>query len=263
MIAFRDGAWSAVESTSEEVAPPREVRVATWNAWFGPFQFVRRAHALLAELERKAPDVIALQEVTPELLAIVQEAPWVRAAYRISHAAVEGYDVLLLSRLAVKGLAAVELPTMMGRRLVVAELACGLAVGTVHLESLRDRASWRATQLKIILPWLAKTYEDAVVVGDMNFDAADEIEQAALDPAFVDVWPALHPGDAGYTIDSDTNAMRLRASGVGAHARLDRVFVRSSRWRPTAIERLGTEAIDGAGTFASDHFGLLATLGTR
>jgi len=241
-----------------------ELRVATWNVWFGPYQFVRRGEALLAELARQQADVIALQEVTPELLAIIERAAWVRDAYAFSDRAVVGYDVLLLSRREVGSFAMVELPTMMGRRLLVAELACGLTVATVHLESLRDRASWRATQLGIILPWLAESYPDALLVGDMNFGDDDAIESEAIaaDPQLIDVWPALHPGDAGYTIDSDVNGMRLAASGIPAHKRLDRVFLRAQRWRATAIERLGTEAIDDVGTFISDHFGLLTTLHT-
>jgi len=185
----------------------------------------------------------------------------VRDAYAFSDHAIVGYDVLLLSRREVGSFAMIELPTMMGRRLLVAELACGLTVATVHLESLRDRASWRATQLGIILPWLAETYADSLLVGDMNFGDDDPVESELVAP-LVDVWRALHPGDAGFTIDSDLNSMRLAASGIPAHKRLDRVFLRSQRWRATAIERLGTEPIDDVGTFISDHFGLLTTLQT-
>jgi len=155
-----------------------ELRVATWNVWFGPYQFLRRGEALLAELARLSPDVIALQEVTPELLALIEREPWVRDAYAFSDHAIVGYDVLLLSRREVGSFAMIELPTMMGRRLLVAELACGLTVATVHLESLRDRASWRATQLGIILPWLAETYADSLLVGDMNFGDDDPVERA-------------------------------------------------------------------------------------
>jgi tyrosyl-DNA phosphodiesterase 2 len=238
------------------------ISVATWNVWFGPYQFVPRARALLAELARHRPDVIALQEVTPELLAIIAREPWLRDAYQLSDAAIDGYDVVLLSRQPIRALSALPLPTQMGRRVLVAELACGLAVATVHLESLRDRAEWRATQLQIIMPWLVEMHADAVLVGDMNFAPEDELETAALHAEFVDVWPALHPGDPGFTIDSDINAMRLRASGVAAHRRFDRVFLRSHTWRATSIERLGTSPIDTAGTFASDHFGLLVQLAT-
>ena len=42
--------------------------------------------------------------------------------------------------------------------------------------------------------------------------------------------------------------------------RIDRVFVRSRAWRPTAIELVGTAPFDDAGTFVSDHFGIEVAL---
>lgn len=138
----------------------------------------------------------------------------------------------------------------------MARLACGLDVATVHLESLDAFAEARAAQLRVIQPALAAASEDVVVVGDFNFDAEAAIETAALDPSFVDVWPALRPDEPGYSVDPERNAMRLPSAGVPARRRIDRALVRAARWRPEAIEPIGTLPIDGDGTFVSDHFGL-------
>jgi endonuclease/exonuclease/phosphatase family metal-dependent hydrolase len=54
--------------------------------------------------------------------------------------------------------------------------------------------------------------------------------------------------------------MCVRATREQHRARIDRVFARSRRWRPEAIELVGTAPIDRAGTFVSDHFGLEVTL---
>jgi tyrosyl-DNA phosphodiesterase 2 len=258
-FAYLNGEWKTAARPS--ATAPSDVRVLTWNVWFGGHMFEERRAALLVELERRKPDVIALQEVTAELMADLTASPWVRANYRLSDIELwQTYDVMLLSRVPIRRLTALALPTMMGRRLLVAELANGLAIGTVHLESMKQSTQPRATQLRLIQPYLATLGEDAALVGDMNFQPEDAVEQAALDPAFVDIWPVLRPDDPGYTADSKINRMRFSLKPALSRKRIDRVFLRSTHWRATAIELVGTEPIDIDGTFTSDHFGLECTL---
>ena len=237
-----------------------DVRLLTWNAWFGGHLFDERRDALLAELRRRRADVIALQEVIQALLRGLLAEPWIRAAYQVSQREVRSYDVVILSRLPIRRIAELELPTDMGRRLLIAELACGLAVATVHLESTQEEARTRAAQLRVVQPALAERYSDVVLVGDMNFQPDDPIENAALDPSFVDAWPALHPGDPGYTVDTEINTMRLQVRSTPTRKRIDRVFVRSGNWRARSIELTGTQPFDAEGTFISDHFGLETVL---
>jgi tyrosyl-DNA phosphodiesterase 2 len=258
---FTSGSWD--DAVHVERSAPVDVRLLTWNVWFGGHMFDERRDALLAELQRRRADVIALQEVTQELLDALLEEPWVRAAYQVSERTVASYDVVILSRLPIRRMARVALPTDMGRRLMVAELACGLAVATVHLESTRAEAGTRALQLGVIQPALAGRYEDVVLVGDMNFEPGDLIENAALDPAFVDVWPVLRPGEPGYTVDTDINTMRIQVKSTPVRKRIDRVFARTPRWHARSIEMIGTQAIDIDGTFTSDHFGLEAQLAAQ
>jgi tyrosyl-DNA phosphodiesterase 2 len=241
-------------------AQPIDLRIITWNVWFGGHMFEQRGRALLAELGRRRADVIALQEVTAPLLAAIHDEPWVRAAYHVSELDLLGYDVVMLARVPVIEMRTLPLPTEMGRRLLVGRLACGLDVATVHLESMRGRDPERAEQLRIIQPALAELSDDVVLLGDMNFEPDAPLENAALDPSFVDVWPALRPDDPGFSVDSIRNPMRLRVLGKETRKRIDRVFARTRRWRPEAIELLGTAPIDDAETFVSDHFGLQVEL---
>jgi endonuclease/exonuclease/phosphatase family metal-dependent hydrolase len=241
---------------------PCDLRIVTWNVWFGGHRFDERRRALLAELGRRRPDVIALQEVTYPLLRAIFDEPWVRDEYQVSDLDVIGYDVVVLARATIRRMRTLALPTEMGRRLAVARLACGLDVATVHLESTSMCARERAEQLAIIQPSLAAASEDVVLVGDMNFEPGAPRETAVLDPSFADVWPELHPGDPGYSIDTERNAMRSM-TGHAAQKRIDRVFLRSRRWRAEAIELVGTEPIDLEGTFISDHFGLEVSLRYR
>lgn len=241
-----------------------DVRVVTWNVWFGAYRFEARCEAVIAELARRRPEVIALQEVTEGMLAPLLDERWLRDDYEVSQRRVLGYDVVIATRLPVVRFDEIALPTDMGRRVVLAELACGLTIATVHLESTREEAPARAAQLRVLQPALAHDRDDVVLVGDMNFAPGDPLESAALDPSFVDVWPLIHREHAGYTIDTEHNAMRLAMTAPvrrPVRKRIDRMFVRSRRWRPQSIELIGTEPIDQArptATFASDHFGLEA-----
>jgi len=256
-FAYAGGEWSPAPPAA--ATAPTPVSLLTWNVWFGAHMFEERRAALLTLLERRKPDVICLQEVTKELLDAVLETPWIEHAYTLSSIElVQTYDVAILSRLPIKQLSQLPLPTTMGRRLVVAELACGLTIGTVHLESMKQSQRPRAAQLRLIQAALA-AFGNAVLCGDMNFQPGDLIEDAALDPAFRDVWPALRE-DPGYTADSQINKMRFSLKPAMSRKRIDRVFVHGTGWMPTQIELVGTEPIDLDGTFASDHFGLACTL---
>lgn len=231
------------------------MRVLTWNVWFGSHLFDERAAALIRELERRRPEVIALQEVTDPVRARLDDLP----GYEVHDD--EGreafYGVAVLTRIGVRrSRLLASLPSQMGRRLLAVELANGLTVATIHLESTAGATRDRVRQLTLLQPWLAEHTDSYCLVGDMNFSPDDAAETAALDPDLVDVWPSLHPGDPGYTVDTDVNTMRLESSGRASHKRIDRVFLRSARWRATHIERVGLEPIDADGTFTSDHFGL-------
>jgi tyrosyl-DNA phosphodiesterase 2 len=232
------------------------VRVLTWNVWFGSYMFDERADAVIAEIARRRPEVVALQEVTPPLR---ERLTTELAGYEL-HGADNGvaYDVALLTRVGVDAVTSLALPTRMGRRLLTARLANGLVVATIHLESTAPCVEERATQLQLIGPALIAAGDDVVLVGDMNFDDAAVIEPRALDASLVDVWPTLHR-DPGFTVDSTINTMRGALVGE-ARKRIDRAFLRGNGWRASSIELVGTNPIDDTGTFASDHFGLALEL---
>ncbi len=260
VFAFEGGEWTATPKARSTPVPIPQLRVLTWNVWFGGHMFEERRAALMVELEKRTPDVICLQEVTAELIADLAASRWVRANYRMSDVELfQTYDIAILSRIPIRRLGSLPLPTQMGRRLLAAELSCGLSIGTIHLESMTESTHARATQLRMIQPYLA-SLGDAVFCGDMNFKPDDDVETAAIDPSFVDVWPVIHPEDPGYTADSQINRMRFSLKPTLSRKRIDRVFLHGTRWRPMGIELVGTEPIDGEGNFTSDHFGLECTL---
>jgi tyrosyl-DNA phosphodiesterase 2 len=174
------------------------------------------------------------------------------------------YGVLLLTRWTPQRLILHPLPSEMSRDLLVAEWNLNgqhIAVATVHLESERASAPARAVQLGRIFPLLSRA-PHAMLMGDFNFCSSWAEEQANLDPSYLDVWPALRPGEPGYTEDTAVNLMRLNDRGRHKQVRFDRVLLRSmpGGWSPENITLLGDRPVgpDAPELFPSDHFGLLA-----
>lgn len=237
------------------------ITLVTYNVWFGEYFTDERRRALLGILRAADADVIALQEVTPSLLAHLQDQDWLRDGYYFAEeVSVAPYGVMLLSRRPVQRFVEYHLPSRMGRTLVIAEFD-ELAVASVHLESL-GYAETRRKQLELIFPFLDE-YPHAVLMGDFNMCSTWD-ENQHLDSRYIDIWPHLHPDEPGWTEDTDINTMRLLVKNKRTQVRFDRVILRSAdrSWQPVSIERLGTEPVSEElpEIFPSDHFGLRVRL---
>ena len=252
---------------------PSRLRIVTWNIFFDEWRWQSRLDALLAEIARWRPDLIALQEVRPRQLDYILARNWVRAdlaSSDVNGTSVGPDGVLLLSRPAILVPRLVPLPSFRHRKLLLADVETAggpLRVGVVHLESGRDAEDVRLRQLDIIRKSLPGT-KTTLVVGDLNFDADSDPEEWHLPRDLVDCWRRIHPTEEGKTLDPAANALRdelTRRSGKHRRAmRCDRVLLRSGPpgdWQAIDIRRIGTAS--GAGRvddFPSDHFGLVATI---
>ena len=252
---FQSDHWGPAPSPPH--TEPRTLRLVTLNTWFAEDDRAARLQGQLAALQTVRPDVIALQEVTSDLLEQLLESPWLRAEYAvpaIPHLplATHGYGVFLAVRPTVEHFTWHPLDSVMGRGLLAAHLGDGTVVGTVHLESMAPYAQARRQQLAQCTEWLANA-RAAVLMGDFNFDDT-EPDAPDLGP-WADLWTALRPGDPGYTVDSELNPYRQRRGHT--RRRIDRVVVRdpSHRWLATSIDRFGTAVLPD-GHHMSDHFGL-------
>lgn len=257
-------------------AEPRSCRVelerltlVTYNVWFGEHRLERRLAALMEEVGRCDPDLVALQEVTAAHLELLLADARVRRLYRVSDAqgdTVSPHGVLLLSRLPLEALRLMELPSGKDRKALVADLGVAgrpLRLGAVHLESSEANTTLRLRQLDELEPHLDGAAQ-VVVMGDLNFDPEAAGEQARIEARYTDLWTALRPGEAGYTEDTDVNRMRLLHKSREKQVRFDRILLRPADrgWRPRSIRRIGTGPVsaDEPDLFPSDHFGLCAEL---
>src|ERR1043165_4555003 len=74
------GRWDYAKA-EDHPAHAHAITLATFNVWFGQQHFESRFLAMLALLERRRSDVIALQEVTIPFLAGLRSSAWVRSEY--------------------------------------------------------------------------------------------------------------------------------------------------------------------------------------
>ncbi|MEU2391196.1 poly(A) polymerase [Streptomyces sp. NPDC007369] len=271
-----DGAWRPA-GTPPAGAPepgtgPGRVRLLTWNTLWDRYDAAhiataRRRPLLLAALEAADADVIALQEVEPELLGMLLAQPWVRAGYTVGTDPA-GKDVatsglLLLSRLPVteaglhllgpyKAVAAVTVHTA-GGPLVVA----GVHLTSDHTENGAER---RGTELARLDEGLSGIDADVALLGDFN-DGRGGPDGPAAVLGMRDAWTEVHGAqDATPTFDPVANPLAAVGSLSGRPGRLDRILLRSAGAEVRRAALRGDAPAAADGLFVSDHYAVEAVL---
>ncbi|NUT97861.1 MAG: DUF504 domain-containing protein [Saccharothrix sp.] len=248
-----DGGWRPGGVDGEV---PRRLRVLTWNTLWDRFDrdridTARRRPLLLAELARADADVIALQEVERDLLAMVLAEPWVRERYAVdvdpAGRDVEDCGLLLLSRAPVLEAGRHALGPHKAVTALVVDTAGGpVVVAGTHLTSDHSGGSARrSAELADLAEGLSDVDCPVVLVGDFN-DGGDA-------PARVlgvrDAWMEVRGVDTP-TFDPGVNPLAAVSSLSGRASRLDRVFLRGDGLRARRAVLRGTVE------FVSDHYGV-------
>lgn len=225
------------------------IRVLTLNVWFDQKARRARTRALLSLLRGNSYEVCCLQELVPEVAReLMRGLPGWSSSDPGDGSSVTPYGVMTL---VAPGWAARfahhQLPTAMGRQLLVADLE-SLVVGNVHLESLENQEV-RERQL-LVCAEVLRSHPDVVLVGDFNFDSDENrrpphvpLENDALAkflPDFVDVWPLLQGKEKGYTRNSYRNPYVQEEQA----RRLDRTTARLTNWQAVTIELFGHKPVD-------------------
>ncbi|MEU4747042.1 endonuclease/exonuclease/phosphatase family protein, partial [Actinosynnema sp. NPDC023658] len=242
-------------------ASSASVRVVTWNVLWDRYDgdrinTARRRPLLFAALAASGADVIALQEVEPDLLAALLAQPWVRAGYALdvdpTGPDVDRTGLVVLSRLPVLEAGRFPLGAHKAVSAVVVETGDGpLVVAATHLTSdhTAHGASKRRGQLARVAEAFAGVEGEVVLVGDFN----DGGPRPAAALGMRDAWSEVR--DERPTFDPVVNPLAAVSSLSGRPGRLDRVFLRG-RLRCVEADLLGDRPVDGL--FASDHFGVVA-----
>jgi tyrosyl-DNA phosphodiesterase 2 len=257
------GDWTATEAAGD--VDRDELTVATFNIWFDSYHADQRYQAIANLLRERSPDVVVLQEVTPQALDVFLAQSWIREEFVCAEAVGDGvYGLAMLSRVPLSAATYTQLPTRQSRGFLHADLSLAggaLTVCCLHLDSGKSSARLRSWQLRWIFRSVRRS-ADAVLLGDFNMR---DSENHRIGEPYRDVWPALRPDDPGFTEDTSINLMRLDARNKKRHVRFDRALLKGEQWCATEIELVGTEPISAAlpRVFPSDHFGVWCRLVRR
>ncbi|WP_351226578.1 poly(A) polymerase [Streptomyces sp. NPDC002133] len=242
------------------------LRVLTWNTLWDRYDSdlidtARRRPLLLTALRDADADVIALQEVEAELLALLLETGWVRETYTLGTDP-GGRDVgdcglLLLSRLPVREAGVHSLGPHKAVTAVVVETGAGpVVVAATHLSSdhSENGAVRRDAELTQLAEGLAGVEGDMVLLGDFN-EGGDGPETAL---GMRDAWSEVHGlDDRTPTFDPGVNPLAAVSSLSGRASRLDRVLLRAEGLRVDGVTLTG-DAPGPDGLYVSDHYGVQA-----
>ena len=150
---------------SQPATAPKEsasaLTLLTYNVWFDDVHQRTRLTALSSLIDSLQPDIIALQEVTPPMLALLQRSTALRQYWLSPHPTAAPYFTLLLSRRQPVATYRIPFISQMGRDVTAMVVDVRgeeggrregevrrLIVATSHLESLWQSKERRAQQLK-------------------------------------------------------------------------------------------------------------------
>ncbi len=246
-----------------DAAAPRRIRVGTLNCRNTADRWKARAPLLVGQLVELRPDVIGLQELRrfpSQARAIGRRA---RAAellfdqhrsYKTGiYALWEG--IAVLSRLPVLDRAKLKLggPNRVAQRVTVAADGSLLELYNTHLTTEGEEA--RVRQARMLLEWMGERSSlPQVLVGDFNV-RPDAPSIQLLAGQLRSAYAAVHGEEPVKTVPTP-----LRVGATGSGSTLDFVFVNPlvevhEAWRTFEEPDPADEHL-----FASDHYGLAATV---
>jgi tyrosyl-DNA phosphodiesterase 2 len=231
-----------------------ELRLLTYNVWFENVAQEARMASIGRSISARAPHVVCLQEVTPQLERMLRAGAWSRD-YALSPSPATSYYSLLAIRLPLGRSVTFKRTefrnSRQGRDVTHALLQLGggarVCVATSHLESWLGPgdtgAAVRSAQLQAALSQLGCAgADDVLYAGDLNWDDSEQgLLASALPSGWEDVWSALRPREPGYTYDCVANAMLVGR----LQKRLDRVIARTARLQLAEIKMIGEDTLPG------------------
>ncbi|CAK4881980.1 unnamed protein product [Aphanomyces euteiches] len=246
-------------STSSE---PSSLTVASLNVWFDEVAVEARIVAITDIFSKMLPDVIFLQEVTPDMGASFK-TKLARLGYTAANDVTQAYGEMIL----VKSLPILHYTrhpftnSAMGRGLHVVETQFQhkrLRLATAHLESLAQNRGRRVAQLKWAFDFLLDDDGPWIFGGDMNLSSKDVVTV----PSNVDdAWIVTGRAPAHqHTWDTTINK-NLPNVSFAAKCRFDRLY--SHAIHCNSFETFGkTRLVSDPTLFPSDQWGIVAVYAT-
>lgn len=196
------------------------LRLLSYNVWFVEDAQSVRMRAIGAIIEQEQPDVVALQEVTPEAELLFRASRWY-SQYASSPSGQQYYTLLFVKRSLAATVRFSRAPfpaSRQGRDLLRCTLSLGfgasVSIGTVHAESYaggQTNSAERVAQIQSAAQMMdCAPPHTAVLLGDLNWDEKSdgdlEVALTRSASSWRDAWTQLRPRDEGFTYNSVANA---------------------------------------------------------
>ncbi|MEO8364987.1 MAG: endonuclease/exonuclease/phosphatase family protein [Pseudoxanthomonas sp.] len=245
--------------------PERDtVKIATLNLFHDKDDWPRRRVQIVGEFRREQPDVIALQEVI-QREDLVNQAEWLAGqlgyAWHFVSTDLAGkpmrYGNAILTRHPILPSGEQRLHPLDDSRtaglLRIDLKGHALNVYVTHLHWTDQGSAIRTQQVADLVRYIAATSDSipSIVAGDFN-STADSPELSTLREGFIDVYGSQHP-DADPVSSSTLNLKYFTPK------RIDHIFYQRGKFTPVSSQIVFNHA-DAEGTWASDHYGMLAVL---
>jgi len=254
---------------------PETLVFVTWNIdGLDQHNRMKRTEAVAIILEQEKADVVFLQEVIPETFSYLESK---LTGYEYIAAKQDNYFVATLLR---KGRVYMDKHKVidfsnskMYRHVLEVQAHCGTVTFDLlntHLESTKDHADERKSQLKQCLEQTSRRADDTrtvILAGDLNMRDTELSSLGGLPNDVVDVWSACGARkEAQYTWDMMRNTnLDVNFGKFRPRCRFDRIYLRAPSRSVTAktFNLVGLQKITGTQLFPSDHWGLKAELKLR
>jgi len=245
----------------------------TYNIWRSAEMMRERIEALGQIVEDLEPDILVLQEVTLENLAVLREQRWFSRYLLIPPDVTKqgtiSLEIILSSYPVDKWFISPYKNSPRKRKLVVAETknavlsSVKFVIAGTHLVHAGENTRFRELQLKEALQVLTP-YENVCVMGDLNIE--DKVDGDVVLPSpWIDAWLSL-PGNTdsnGLTWDRSktpfASVLTRTVNATSYQARLDRVLCRLSDFKVKEMRIVG-DKLTKTGILPSDHFGVFTVI---
>ena len=260
-------------STFKRNGSRSQISMLTYNIWRSAEMMRERIEALGQIVEDLEPDILVLQEVTLENLAVLREQRWFSRYLLIPPDVTKqgtiSLEIILSSYPVDKWFISPYKNSPRKRKLVVAETknavlsSVKFVIAGTHLVHAGENTRFRELQLKEALQVLTP-YENVCVMGDLNIE--DKVDGDVLLPSpWTDAWLSL-PGNTdsnGLTWDRSktpfASVLTRTVNATSYQARLDRVLCRLSDFKVKEMRIVG-DKLTKTGILPSDHFGLFTVI---
>ncbi|KRX07033.1 Endonuclease/exonuclease/phosphatase [Pseudocohnilembus persalinus] len=245
-----------------------QLTTLTYNVWYESHRMNERHQELRKIISSLNPDIICLQEATEMFQNYLYQDKQIRQNYFISGYKIHGYGCLLLSKFPLK-FELLQFTESQNRSLIYGVTNVNgqqFCVATTHLESGQDQINKekRQQQMNLIVNELNK-YKNVVLMGDFNFDNADEFKLLNSQGNFSDLFyeiPQTERESVQFTHKNQKN-------GNGELWRPDKILIKNykkSNWKILSMRLVGTDDLRSQTqdqqeiNKPSDHFGIKCEL---